>query len=116
MAPGGTTYTVEDVKGLAASLIDDTALKVGTCEALMHVIQGKNDILRFRYVPEALIATRATLDRVNLSAVAGSATAPVSYREPANLQPPSPLDEELSTLFQFFRRMHATFWEVRSKL
>jgi hypothetical protein len=111
--------SLDDVKTAVSRLLEETLQHVQSCEELMNYLRCKEDILYFRYVPEALIQLRALLDRVNIGALAAVSPAgqqgDLTYREPA-LSPPDPADLELGALFQFFRRMHVTLWELRVKL
>lgn len=107
--------SVDDVKGVVSRLLDESLAHVSACEDLMDHVQSKEDILRFRYMPEALIQLRGLLDRVNLSALSAASNANLQYVEPP-LRPPPAEDAELMALFQFFKRMHVTLWEVRVKL
>jgi hypothetical protein len=100
--------SVDDVKGVVSRLLDESLAHVSACEDLMDHVQSKEDILRFRYMPEALIQLRGLLDRVNLSALSAASNANLQYVEPP-LRPPPAEDAELMALFQFFKYVPCSF-------
>mmetsp|Transcript_14977 Transcript_14977/g.20946 ORF Transcript_14977/g.20946 Transcript_14977/m.20946 type:complete len:253 (-) Transcript_14977:47-805(-) len=106
---GSSQITVESLKETGEFLILDTITKFEFSKDLMLYINSPQDVAYHRGFVMAIIELKRALVDIELHGV--------YYLEPPSLSPPSePENSDTWKLFQFYKQMHYTFWEIKTKM
>jgi len=100
--------SVEAVKNILNRALNEIIDKMKDLEDMMLYINSLYDIVRNKFLVNAVIEIKKILSTFGLG--------DYIYREPSALNPPNNNERELYALFSFYKRMHISFWEIRAKL
>jgi len=100
--------SLEDIKNIIHTVIEDLILKICLFEDLMECINSLEEIHRYQESVKDFVEVKKLLLNIEITS---------HYSLPRTLTYPSETDDQvIRILFEFFKKMHYSFWEVKNKV